>query len=177
MADIATIEQRILLLRGHKVLLDSTLAELYAVETRVLLQAVKRNSNRFPDDFMFQLTKPEFDNLRSQTVTSSWGGRRTPPYVFTEQGVAMLSSVLRSPRAVQVNIEIMRAFVRLRRMLAENTELQSRLDQLEDHYDQQFKVVFDAIRKLMIPAEKTQNPIGFIWDKTHSKKPLKGQQK
>ena len=176
MADIATIEQRILLLRGHKVLLDSTLAELYAVETRVLLQAVKRNSNRFPDDFMFQLTKPEFDNLRSQTVTSSWGGRRTPPYVFTEQGVAMLSSVLRSPRAVQVNIEIMRAFVRLRRMLAENTELQSRLDQLEDHYDQQFKVVFDAIRELMIPPEKQQNPIGFVWDKTNPKKPPKGHQ-
>ena len=176
MTDIAAIEQRILLLRGHKVLLDSTLAELYAVETKVLLQAVKRNSNRFPDDFMFQLTKPEFDNLRSQTVTSSWGGRRTPPYVFTEQGVAMLSSVLRSPQAVQVNIEIMRAFVRLRRMLAENTELQSRLDQLEDHYDQQFKVVFDAIRELMIPPEKKQNPIGFVWDKTSPKKPPKGHQ-
>src|SRR5690606_9803179 len=149
MNELSAIESQILLIRGQKILLDSTLAELYGVETKVLLQAVKRNISRFPDDFMFQLTKQEVNHLRSQIVTSSWGGRRTPPYAFTEQGVAMLSSVLRSPQAVQVNIEIMRAFVRLRRMLADNTELTARLTRLEQRYDQQFKVVFDAIRELM----------------------------
>ncbi len=119
------IERSILLVRGHKVLLDSGLADLYGVETRVLVQAVRRNRNRFPDDFMFQLTKEEFADLKSQSVMSSsgWGGRRYPPYAFTEQGVAMLSSVLRSQRAVQVNIEFMSVFVRLRQMLARHEEL------------------------------------------------------
>src|SRR3989338_3536762 len=112
------IERRIFFLRGHKIMLSVDLAELYRVETRSLVQAVKRNSDRFPEDFMFQLTEPEFDNLRSQFVISSWGGHRYPPYAFTEQGVAMLSSVLKSKRAVQVNIEIMRAFVRLRQILS-----------------------------------------------------------
>ncbi len=164
MTDLHSIEKNKLLYRGHKVLLDSTLAALYSVETRVLLQAVKRNIDRFPGDFMFPLTKQEFNHLRSQNVTSSWGGRRTPPYVFTEQGVALLSSVLRSPQAVKVNIEIMRAFVRLRRILSENTELTARLDQLEQKYDQQFKVVFDAIRELMKPEIDTKRSIGFIWE-------------
>ncbi|HLA28083.1 MAG: DNA-binding protein [Planctomycetes bacterium RIFCSPLOWO2_12_FULL_50_35] len=143
------IENRIYLLRGHKVMLSTDLAELYGVEPRVLVQAVKRNIERFPEDFMFQLTKEEFDNLKSQIVTSSWGGlRRATPYAFTEQGVAMLSGVLNSQRAVQVNIEIMRAFVRLRQMLASNAELSRKLDALEKKYDAQFKVVFDAIREL-----------------------------
>lgn len=170
MNELSAIENQILLIRGQKVLLDSTLAELYGVETKVLLQAVKRNISRFPDDFMFQLTKQEFNHLRSQIVTSSWGGRRTPPYAFTEQGVAMLSSVLRSSQAVQVNIEIMRAFVRLRRMLAENAELTAKLNQLEKRYDQQFKVVFDAIRELMKPEKTQTRPVGFIWSDAKTKK-------
>lgn len=159
------IERHILLIRGEKVMLDADLATLYEVETRVLTQAVKRNLGRFPADFMFQLSKEEFDHLRSQTVTSNWGGRRYPPYAFTEQGVAMLSSVLRSERAVQVNVEIMRAFVRLRQMMESNKELARKLDALEQKYDQQFKIVFDAIRQLMTPPDpKQKRPIGFIWD-------------
>ncbi len=160
------ITQAILLIRGHKVMLDSDLADLYEVETKVLIQAVKRNIGRFPEDFMFQLTEQELKNLRSQFVTSSWGGRRYPPYAFTEQGVAMLSSVLHSDRAVHVNIEIMRAFVRLRQMLASNVELARKLAALERKYDAQFKVVFDAIRELMTPPEpKKKRPIGFgPWD-------------
>lgn len=157
------IERSILLIRGHKVILDADLAELYGVETRALVQAVRRNLERFPDDFMFQLTKKEFANLRSQFVISSpgWGGRRYPPYAFMEQGVAMLSSVLRSERAVQVNIEIMRAFVRLRQMLASHAELARKLDALEQKYDAQFKAVFDAIRQLMMPPEPKRRRIGF----------------
>ncbi len=156
------ITQSILLLRGQKVMLDASLAKLYVVETKVLVQAVKRNIERFPEDFMFQLTKQEFDDLRSQSVTSSWGGRRYPPYAFTEQGVAMLSSVLRGERAVHVNIEIMRAFVRLRQMLSTNAELARKLAALEEKYDAQFKVVFDAIRELMTPPNpKKKHPIGF----------------
>ncbi len=157
------IERSIFLIRQHKVMVDSDLAELYEVETRVLVQAVQRNSDRFPDDFMSQLTKQKFDDLKSQSVISSsgWGGRRSAPYVFTEQGVAMLSSVLRSKRAVQVNIEIMRAFVRLRQMLASNVELARKLDALEKKYDTQFKAVFDAIRQLMTPPEPKRRPIGF----------------
>lgn len=159
------IERYILLVRGEKVMLDSDLATLYEVETKVLVQAVKRNIERFPGDFMFQLSKEEYDELRSQTVTSSWGGRRYPPYVFTEQGVAMLSSVLRSKRAVRVNVEIMRAFVRLRQMLASNKKLEQQLNELEQKYNRQFKIVFDAIRELMTPTDtKQKKPIGFIWD-------------
>jgi hypothetical protein len=134
----------------------------------VLVQAVKRNRNRFPDDFMFQLTLQEFAVLRSQNVISNVsrgrGGRRYAPYAFTEQGVAMLSSVLRSTRAVQVNIEIMRAFVRLRQMLATHADLARKLDALEKKYDTQFKVVFDAIRKLMEPSRGTARRIGFQSD-------------
>ena len=162
----AGIEQAILLLRGQKVMLDSDLASLYGVATKALLQAVKRNPGRFPSDFMFRLDVEEFAFLRSQFVTSKRrGGRRTLPYAFTGQGVAMLSSVLRSERAVQVNVEIMRAFVRLRRMLSAHKDLARRLDDLERKYDAKFRVVFDAIRGLMAPpapvGPKPKKVIGF----------------
>jgi hypothetical protein len=157
------IEQAILLIRGKKVMLDVDLAALYEVETGVLNRAVKRNMDRFPEDFMFQLTLEETERLRCQNGISKTGrgGRRYLPYVFTEQGVAMLSSVLRSPRAIQVNIEIMRAFVRLREILATHKELARKLAVLEKKYDEQFKVVFDAIHALMEPAEKPRKKIGF----------------
>ena len=156
------IEKKIYFIRNQKVMLSSDLAELYQVEPRVLIQAVKRNINRFPKDFMFQLEQEEFANLKSQIVISSWGGpRRAAPYAFTEQGVAMLSSVLRSKRAVQVNIEIMRAFVRLRKMLASHADLARKLESLEKKYDSQFKVVFEAIRQLMTQAEPPGKKIGF----------------
>jgi hypothetical protein len=154
----------ILTLRGQRVLLSSELARLYGVAPGVLMQAVKRNLDRFPADFMFHLSAEEWGNLKSQNVTSSWGGARTAPYAFTEQGIGMLSSVLKSPQAVQVNIEIMRAFVRLRRMLTENRDLSKRLDELEQHYDSQFRAVFDAIRQLMAPQPQTKRPIGFTAD-------------
>lgn len=143
-------------------MLDADLAVLYGVETKALVQAVKRNAARFPADFMFQLDAEELEILRSQTVTSSsWGGRRYPPYAFTEQGVAMLSSVLKSPRAIAVNIEIMRTFVRLREMLATHADLARKLAALEKKYDSQFRMVFDAIRELMTPPEKPKRRIGF----------------
>jgi ORF6N domain len=166
------IERLILLIRGHKVMLSVELAGLYHVEPRALIQAVKRNERRFPDDFMFQLTVEEWQNLKSQFVISSWGGVRIPPYAFTEQGVAMLSSVLNSDRAVAVNIEIMRAFVRLRQMLATNVELARKLESLEKKYDTQFKVVFDAIRHLMEPPRKPKREIGFHvkYDEAKAKK-------
>ena len=161
---IDRIESAILLIRGQKVMLDADLAELYGVEIRVLVQAVKRNLERFPEDFMFQLNKEEADFLTSQIVTLKRGRgqhRKYLPYVFTEQGVAMLSSVLRSERAIQVNIEIMRAFIRLRQMLASNAELARKLDALEKKYDAQFKEVFEAIRQLMAPPEPKQRATGF----------------
>ena len=150
------IERAILLIRGEEVMLSTELAAIYDVEPRALIQAVKRNLSRFPGDFMFQLTTVEWRYLKSQSVISSWGGVRTPPYAFTEQGVAMLSSVLNSDRAVRVNIEIMRAFVRLRQLLASNAELARKLEALEKKYDDQFKVVFDAIRQLMSTGNQTQ---------------------
>jgi hypothetical protein len=158
------IEKAILLLHGQKVMLDADLAELYGVETRVLVQAVKRNLERFPEDFMFQLNKDDVDFLRSQIVTLKKGrGQHSKylPYAFTEQGVAMLSSVLHSRRAIQVNIEIMRAFIHLRQMLASHVELARKLDALEKKYDAQFKQVFEAIRQLMAPPEPKRRPIGF----------------
>jgi len=175
-ASVEQIESQIFLIRGQKVMLDEDLALLYEVETKALNRAVKRNLERFPDDFMFQLSTDEFANLRFQSDTSSlrsqigtsrWGGRRYPPHAFTEQGVSMLSSVLRSDRAIQVNIEIMRAFVRLRQMLASNAELSRKLATLEKRYDIQFKAVFDAIRELMTPLEpRKKRPIGFApWEK------------
>ncbi len=165
------IERRILLIRGHKVMLDYDLAELYGVQTRILNQAVKRNKKRFPGDFMFQLNFQEVRALRSQIVTLEKGRgryRKYLPYVFTEQGVAMLSTVLNSERAIQVNVEIMRAFVRLRKMIASHKDLAQRLDELENKYDAQFKVVFDAIRELMTPAEVPRRRIGFGRDEPSS---------
>jgi hypothetical protein len=184
-----SIERAILLIRDEKVLLDADLAALYGVATRVLIQAVKRNAERFPLDFMFQLTKEEVDLLRSQFVTSKSasrldqgdseilrsqfviskigdprGGRRYLLYAFTEQGVAMLSSVLHSPRAIAVNIEIMRTFIRLRRMLASHADLARKLEALEKKYNAQFKVVFDAIRQLMAPPAPKRRRIGFHRD-------------
>ncbi|MEW6571541.1 MAG: ORF6N domain-containing protein [Nitrospirota bacterium] len=160
---VEMIERKILMIRGKKVMLDSDLAELYGVPTRRLNEQVRRNISRFPDDFMFQLTSEESENLRSQFATSSsgHGGRRYLPYVFTEQGVAMLSSVLNSERAIQVNIAIMRAFVKLREMIASHKDLVKRLDELEKEYDEQFRVVFDAIRELMTPPEPKRKKIGF----------------
>ncbi|MFA6449335.1 MAG: ORF6N domain-containing protein [bacterium] len=156
------IEQSILIIRNQKVILDYDLAVLYGVETRVLIQAVKRNKNRFPDDFMFQLSATELKILRSQSVISSeWGGRRYPPYAFTEQGVAMLSSIINSERAILVNIEIVRTFVRLRRLLDTHTALARKLNELEQKYDEQFQVVFEAIRQLIAPSEKEKQRIGF----------------
>jgi len=175
-ASVAQIESQILLIRGQKVMLDEDLAALYEVETKELNRAVKRNIERFPDDFMFQLTADEFANLRfqfgtsslkSQIDTSRWGGRRYPPYAFTEQGVSMLSSVLRSSRAIQVNIAIMRTFVQLRQMLSSNAELSRKLVALEKNYDIKFKAIFEAIHQLMAPADpKKKRPIGFApWEK------------
>lgn len=162
------ISRAILMLRGHKVMLDADLAALYGVQTRELIQAVKRNIERFPADFMFQLTGEEFERLRSQFVISrsGHGGRHTAPYAFTEQGVAMLSSVIRGHRAVQVNIAIMRAFVRLRRMLQSNAELATKLAALETKYHAQFGVVFQAIRELMTPPTASRKRIGFRPEKS-----------
>ncbi len=150
---LESIQQRIYLIRGHKVMLDSDLAELYGVGTKQLNQQVTRNKERFPEDFMFPLGVEEWTDLRSQIATSSsHGGRRYRPRVFTEQGVAMLSSVLRSQRAIHVNIAIMRVFVKIRTMLASHANLLRRLDEMEEKYDEQFRVVFEAIRELMTPA-------------------------
>lgn len=161
------VERAIIVLRGQRVILDAELAAMYGVGTREIVQAAQRNPERFPADFVFQLTIQELGFLRSQSVISSsggHGGRRALPYAFTEQGVAMLSSVLRSPRAVRVNVEIMRTFVRLRRMLQANAELARKLEELEKKYDAQFRVIFDAIRELMAPRVKQKKRIGFGGD-------------
>jgi len=160
---IELIEQKILSIRGQRVMLDADLATLYDVESKVLNQAVKRQIRRFPEDFMFRLTDQEFTLLRSQFVTSSqWGGRRYAPYAFTEQGVAMLSSVLNSDRAIETNIAIMRTFVKLRQMISSHKELSAKLEEMEKLYDAQFRTVFTAIRELMAPSEpKKKRPIGF----------------
>jgi hypothetical protein len=157
------VEPLIRVVRSQRVMLDSDLAALYGVETRVLTQAVLRNAARFPADSMFQVTEKEFEGLRSQTVTSNGGrgGRRYRPRVFTEQGVAMLSSVLRSDRAVQVNIEIMRAFVRLRQLLSSNAELSQRLDDMEQRYDEHIRRIVEAINRLMAPSSSSGRQIGF----------------
>jgi len=159
------IEQKILLIREQKVMLDSDLADLYGVQVGVLNQAVKRNLNRFPTDFMFQLTDVEWECLRSQFVILNKGRgrhRKYMPYVFTEHGILMLSSVLRSDRAVEVNIQIMRTFVRLRNMLSSHANLAKKLTELEGKYDENFRVVFDALRQLMSPPETKKRRIGFI---------------
>lgn len=153
------------LVRDEKVLLDADLAMLYGVETGALNRAVKRNTDRFPADFMFQLSASEWENLRCQIgISSLHGGRRGTPYAFTEQGVAMLSSVLNSPRAVQVNIAIMRTFVQLRRLMDSNRDLARRIDALESRYDEQFSAVFDAIKQLITDDRQRKNkrPIGFL---------------
>jgi hypothetical protein len=155
------IERLIVILRGQKVILDRDLATLYGVMTRNLNKAVTRNLERFPADFMFQLNKDEVANLMFQSGTSSWGGTRKPPRAFTEQGVAMLSSVLKGSRAARVNIEIMRAFVRLRQMLRTNADLARKVAALEKKYDGQFRVVFDAIRELMSAPPQSSRRIGF----------------
>jgi len=161
---VERIERSILLIRGHKVMLDADLAVLYAVSTKRLNEQVRRNRSRFPGDFMFQLTGEEVRSLRSQFATSKKGrgGRRYAPLVFTEQGIAMLSTVLNSERAIQVNIEIMRAFVRLREMIATHKDLARKLEALEKKYDAHFKVVFDAIRELMARPEPNKRKIGFL---------------
>jgi hypothetical protein len=161
-----TIQQKIFIIRGQKVMLDEDLAELYQVPTKVLVQAVKRNRKRFPLDFMFQLNKKEYDNLRSQIVTSSYGGRRYLPYAFTEPGVAMLSSVLNSERAIQMNITIIRTFIKLREFAITHKELVVRLNEQERKvggHDKEIKIIFEVIRKLMEPPEEKPKPkIGFI---------------
>ena len=159
---IERIERAILLIRGEKVMLDSDLAEIYGVETKVLNQAVKRNTTRFPPDFMFQLTTEEWESLRSQFVTLKRGEhRKYLPYVFTEHGALMLANVLNSERAAQTSVQVVRAFVRLRQMLASNAKLARKLEALEKKYDTQFKVVFDAIRQLMSPPARPKREIGF----------------
>jgi len=181
------IQSRILALREQRVMLDADLAQLYGVETRVLVQAVKRNLARFPGDFMFQLSDEEFAALRSQSVISNTegrGGRRTAPYAFTEQGVAMLSSVLGSPRAIAVNIEIMRTFVKVRQLAATHGDLARRLAELEDKTEAlamqhdtfsrntraQLKQVFDALRELATPPDPPKRPIGFVTPADKGKK-------
>lgn len=156
------IENKIYFIRGKKVMLDRDLAALYKVETKVLIQAVKRNLKRFPDNFMFQLNNIEMESLRSQFVTSKRGGRRYNAYVFTEQGVAMLSSVLNSEKAVQINIQIMNTFVRLREMMINNRALREKIEAMEKKYDKRFIAVFDAIRKLLhIHSKEPVKIIGF----------------
>ena len=156
------IERKILLIRGLKVMLDSHLARLYGVETKILKRAVRRNMDRFPPDFMFALSREEQEILRSQFGTLRWGEHaKYLPYVFTEQGVAMLSTVLNSKRAIQVNIEIMRTFVRLREILSTHKDLARKLEDLEKKYDEHFRVVFDAIRQLMTPPDPPKRRIGF----------------
>lgn len=160
------IEKRILVVRGRQVMLDEDLADLYGVETRVLIQQVKRNSKRFPADFMFQLTGAEAEVLRSQIVTSNEGrgGRRYAPYVFTEQGVAMLSGVLRSDRAIAVNIEIMRTFVELRRAASSYVAIEKRLEEIERElggHDEQLNQIFMALRRLISPPDRPKRPVGF----------------
>ncbi len=162
---VQRLQETIYLIRGEKVMLDRDLAELYQVQTKALNQAVRRNYDRFPSDFMFQLSEKEVGELnRSQFVTGSQKHRdpRLRPYAFTEQGVAMLSTVLRSKRAIIVNIEIMRAFVKLRQIFVSNAELSRRLEELESKYDKQFKIVFDAIRHLMATPVRRRKEIGFV---------------
>ena len=158
---IERIANKIYLMRSTKMMLDRDLAELYGVETKVLKQAVRRNIDRFPADFMFELTRDEFNNLRSQIVTSSWGGARYLPMAFTEQGVAMLSSVLKSDQAIHVNIQIMRAFTQLRKMLSTHEDLKRKIESMERKYDKNFKIVFQAIKQMLKTDEKPKKKIGF----------------
>jgi hypothetical protein len=161
-ASLETIAEKIYIVRGQKVMLDRNLAELYEVETRVLKQAVRRNIKRFPDDFMFELTKDEEMSLRSQNVILKRGGHsKYLPFAFTEQGVAMLSTVLKSERAVQVNIQIMRIFIKMRRMIVQHDELQKEMRELRKETDQRFRIVFETLDKLLTIEEKPKRRIGF----------------
>ncbi|MFO8053246.1 MAG: ORF6N domain-containing protein [Candidatus Omnitrophota bacterium] len=155
------IARKVLLIRGRKVMLDRDLSELYGVTTGNLNKAVNRNKERFPNDFMFQLTKKEFKNLIFHFGRSSWGGVRKTPKVFTEHGILMLSSVLRSKRAVRVNIQIMRIFIKMRKMFPNYKNLEKKINKIENKYDSQFKVVFEAIRQLALEEEKPKRKIGF----------------
>ncbi len=167
MSNIVSVEiiaSKIFELRGRKVMLDKDLAILYGVPVKILNQAVKRNLKRFPDDFMYHLTIQDIANLKSQIVTSSWGGVRKPPYVFTQEGVAMLSGVLNSERAIKVNIQIMRAFVKLKELLLTNKDLAIKLEALEKKYanhDEKIQKIFEAIRQLILPPEEPKKRIGF----------------
>ena len=161
---VELIQSKIVVVRDERIMLDRDLAELYGVETKQLKRAVRRNKDRFPPDFMFALTKKEVNDLRCHFGTSSWGGTRYAPMAFTEQGVAMLSSVLNSKRAIEVNVLIMRAFVQLRKMISSQTELTRKLDQLEKHiaeHDEQIVAIFEAIRQLMTPPDRPEKKIGF----------------
>jgi len=156
------IESKIYIIRGQKAMMDKDLAMLYGVSTFNLNKAVKRNIDRFPNDFMFRLNKDEWNNLKFHFGISSWGGRRTKPYAFTEQGVAMLSSVLRSKRAIHVNIQIMRTFSKLRQIMVSHKELAKKIEEMEKKYDKQFRVVFDAIKAIIETPPKKKMAIGFL---------------
>ncbi len=163
MSIIATevIETKILFIRGYKVMLDRDLAALYDVETEHLTRQVRRNIERFPSTFLINLTYEEFKNLKRQFGGSSWGGTRKPPMAFTEHGILMLSSVLKSKKAIQVNIQIMEIFIKLREMLSSHKELKQKIDDMEKKYDHQFRIVFEAIKQLLEPPEKPKPKIGF----------------
>ena len=155
------IAGKILFIRKKNVMLDKDLAQMYGVETRQLTRQVRRNIDRFPEDFMFQLSKEEFDSLKCQFGTSSWGGTRKLPIAFTEHGILMLSSVLNSKRAIQVNIQIMRIFIKMKEMLLDYKELQKKIEHIEKKYDEQFRIVFDTIKQLIIEEQKPKKTIGF----------------
>jgi len=156
------IASKIYLIRGQKIMLDRDLAELYGVETAQLKRAVRRNRERFPDDFMFELSISELDDLRCQFGTSKWGGTRYKPFAFTEQGVAMLSGVLKSERAIKVNVQIMRTFTKLRNMLSSHKDLKLKIEDMEKRYDKQFRIVFEAIQQLLEEDQKPKKKIGYI---------------
>lgn len=160
---LETILPSVFVVRGVKAMLDTDLAALYGVETKRLNEQVKRNIRRFPEDFMFQLTKQEFNILKSQNATSSWGGRRTLPYAFTEHGIAMLSSVLNSDQAIEVNIGIMRAFVQMRQLLTETSDLKLTIESLRNEYDEKFDIVFQALDRILAMEPNKSRSIGFIW--------------
>ncbi len=159
---VERIEDAIFVIRGERVMIDEDLARLYGVPTKRLNEQVKRNRERFPDDFMFQLNKAEFANLKSHFATASWGGRRTAPFAFTEHGALMAANVLKSPRAAEVSIQVVRTFMRLRRLIASNAELARKLDAMEKKYDKKFQDVFATIRQLMLPPDKkSKRTMGF----------------
>ena len=155
------ILKKIFMIRNEKVMLDKDLAELYSVQTKLLKQAVRRNIDRFPADFMFELTREEFDNLRSQIVTSSHGGARYLPMVFTEQGIAMLSSVLKSDKAIQMNIQIIRIFTKIRKLVLENVDVKKELEDFKDQTEERFNIIFQTLDQLIAIDEKSKKKIGF----------------